>query len=657
MHIKHDFKKSGNGKRSKKRLILTIVALVEILLILVVSTSAWVETVSTIRIYTTANSEPGQPAQQTGRIMTHNNQVANVSPSSTASIDISQLIHESGEAHVTAASSANGKDIFFPSADNGVTANYRAADISDNMTNYISVSFKVKNAASFVFDTNPTIKFGSTTISSGSLVRVSIGVNNTTWKIFSKSAVTNGTVVNSATGSTGPTNVSAFSSYTSGNASAPVVTVSANDILTVKVWVQDPTFTSSTTYTGQKLTITNLKLVPCYRVTANASVNNANASGTSAASVQLGTSSTSLSGESSSIARYFKYGAKPYFKANNKNTTDYSFLGWYTATNGGTRINANPAFASTSGVTGTITYYARFVGKVNITAKSVVGQTTTASTTGGTVKIGDSAASSTVTSQCDYGSSVTLTAIPNSDYSVIGWYKGGVDDAHFISGTNGQTTYTISSATEAATYYVSFKQKTTTTIYMTYRGYSKMRVYVWGKSTNQHYLGDFGTSGNKPTYTGTRGLYSISFTTAEDEDIGIIVYDGDDSENKRSEYTAHTGNTCLIAQAGSSINTSFSLGTKRYIYFTKQWSTNKLHYWGGTIGSSTWNTRPTMTSVAYTNTYNQNVLYYVINTGNTAVIFDNGSGTQTGDTTLGSNSCFYFVNANAAAGTWAPSTD
>lgn len=331
--------------------------------------------------------------------------------------------------------------------------------------------------------------------------------------------------------------------------------------------------------------------------------------------------------------------------------TGYSFGGFFDVQSGGTALTG----VTTSGTTKSVNitadssnyetiYYVRFTtNSYNVTA-TVVGS-------GGTVKTGSSTAGSTSTASVKYKSSVNVVATASSGYDFDGWYSAS-SGGNFLSA---DATYTVNMSTVGdKEVFAKFKQQSTTTIYMTYRGYSKMRVYVYGKSTGREYNGAFPGS-TVPTYTSNRGLYSYSFMTGQDEDIGIIVSDNG-SETARSEYTAHIGETILIGPSGSTINRSFTLGTKRYVYFTKNWTNNYIHYWGGSSGSTSW-PGSNMTNKAYTNEYNQDVLYFVINTGNTAVIFHNNSGTQTGDTTLGSNSCFYFNGAGSAAGTWSPPTD
>lgn len=354
---------------------------------------------------------------------------------------------------------------------------------------------------------------------------------------------------------------------------------------------------------------------------------------TDVGSITIG-SNTSANDDVISYSQTYDKGTSVDFSATP--STGYTLTGIYTTATGGNSVSSVTLDDNT-------TYYARFeTNSYDVTA-TVIGS-------GGTVKVGSATAGSTSTASVKYKSSVNVVAAPASGYDFDGWYS---EDDEFLSAN---TTYTVSMSTVGdKEVFAKFKEQKTTTVYMTNRGYSKMRVYVYGKSTGREYNGAFPGS-TVPTYTGNRGLYSYSFKTGQDEDIGIIVSDNGDT-NKRSEYTAHIGETMLIGPSGSTINRSFTLGTKRYVYFTKNWTNNYIHYWGASSGNTSWPGYNMNSNKAYTNEYNQDVLYYVITTNHTKVIFHNNSGTQTGDTTLGSNSCFYFNGANNAAGTWTPSTD
>ena len=521
------------------------------------------------------------------------------------------------------------------------------------MVNYVSFSFKVAQTNYFVFNNgSPTISFDGTDIGTSSLVRMSLTVGNGSAVIFSRKAETNQSVVNSVSGGTGTTNVKAFSSYTGGNTNYALY-AQANDVVTVKIWIQDPTFASESTYLGKKLAISNLMLVPAYKVTSTVSVNGTAATSSntfsSVATVKTGNGSTSYS----SFA-YYKYGTtNASVTCNMVDSTNYSFSGWGTSANATSYSSTNNPYTLPT-ITSSRTLYAIINQKVTITAQVALGTTPQTVQTYGTVKVGTNSAGYQSSGTYYNGDVVTLTATPASNYAIIGWYKNGLSSGDFVQGSNGQTSLNVSASSSNDTYYVSYKQKSTTTIYMLDRGYDDMRIYVWGKTTGQIYSAAFGsTGGTQLSFDKARGLFSFTFTTGEEEDIGIIVSDGG-STTKRSEYTATIGNTCFIGKSGSSIVTNYSLGTKRYFYFTNNYSwsgTIYCHYWGGT--GSSW-PGGAMTS-CYINSQNQTVYYIERSTANTGIIFNNND-YQTVDITTSTSNCRYYINGTSGTkytvGTW-----
>lgn len=641
-------------KKSKgKYFLLSIVALVEILVLLAVSTYAWVETVSTIRIYTSDSAVAKVDANPTGQLFTHNFQKATFSSTAATPIDLSQMYHESGAFHLAPASSADGKTIFFPHYQpDGSVDDYRKADSSDNMVNYVSFSFKVAAANYYVFDADPTISFGGTAVASDStLVRLSLQVGEGTPAIFSKGASpSDETAVCSITGGTDTTTVRAFSSYTGGNGSYPLHTTAANQIVTVRIWIQDPTHASSSTYTGQQLTISNLKLVPAYPVTTYVTLNKTAASATSpAGTVKSGNAAASYK----SVA-YVKHGAQVTLTATNSDDNTYTFKGWGTAANSTSYENTNLSYSKTN-VTSAITRYAHFRTKFSITAKAVLGTGTSASTTYGTVQVGSATAGATSSSTVSYDESVTLTATPTANYAIIGWYKGTPSDSTFVSGSNGKTSIPADNATADATYYCSFKLKKTTTIYFMDRGYSDTYAYVVGSSTDYKYSGAW--PGTKMTFDKTRGLYKFEFQSAEDENVQVIVNNGSGTQypaSGQNGLSATIGNTYLFKCGSPSSLESFTLGDKKFVYFSNNKNWNNLHIWDDKSGTS-W---PGNEMTAAYLTDGEQKYYKQIQTDSLFIFNNNGNGAnQTVDLNGSASECRYYLkdeydNGKRKVGTW-----
>lgn len=250
-------KKSGKEKR--KSLILSIVALVEVLAIAIVSVSAWVETISTIKLdlnngtidnYVFTNANIGYGNGYDGK-----------------TIDLTKYFRQAGDVHLASATSANGTDVYFPTltANGEPSATYRKATVNDKNVNYIDFSFNVTakgTKASFYFEKIPTIKVNDADADEEKL-RVSFvcdGSNNTVvcGKSDSTAEVVSGTNLNT----TKQENVKSFGSYTGSTAESPLFTVPADSKphkVTMRVWLQDDS--RKTKYAGQTVTIDNFKLI------------------------------------------------------------------------------------------------------------------------------------------------------------------------------------------------------------------------------------------------------------------------------------------------------------------------------------------------------------------------------------------------------------
>lgn len=249
-------KKSGKEKR--KSLILSIVALVEVLAIAIVSVSAWVETISTIKLdlnngtidnYVFTNANIGYGNGYDGK-----------------TIDLIKYFRQAGDVHLASATSANGTDVYFPTltANGEPSATYRKATVNDKNVNYIDFSFNVTakgTKASFYFEKIPTIKVNDADADEEKL-RVSFvcdGINTVVCgKSDSTAEVVSGTNLNTKK----QENVKSFGSYTGSTAESPLFTVPADSKphkVTMRVWLQDDS--RKTKYAGQTVTIDNFKLI------------------------------------------------------------------------------------------------------------------------------------------------------------------------------------------------------------------------------------------------------------------------------------------------------------------------------------------------------------------------------------------------------------
>lgn len=251
-------KKSGKEKR--KSMILSIVALVEVLAIAIVSVSAWVETISTIKLdlnngtidnYVFTNANIGYGNGYDGK-----------------TIDLTKYFRQAGDVHLASATSANGIDVYFPTltANGAPSATYRKATVNDKNVNYIDFSFNVTakgTRASFYFDKVPTIQVNGADANVDKL-RVSFVCDGNSTVVCGKRDSKAEVVAGTSLENTEQENVKSFDSYTVSTAesSLPLFTVPADSKphkVTMRVWLQDDT--RDTTYAGQTVTIENFKLI------------------------------------------------------------------------------------------------------------------------------------------------------------------------------------------------------------------------------------------------------------------------------------------------------------------------------------------------------------------------------------------------------------
>lgn len=249
-------KKSGKEKR--KSMILSIVALVEVLAIAIVSVSAWVETISTIKLdlnngtidnYVFTNANIGYGNSYDGK-----------------TIDLTKYFRQAGDVHLASATSANGTDVYFPTLTaNGESSGvYRQATVNDKNVNYIDFSFNVTakgTKASFYFDKVPTIKVNDADADEGKL-RVSFVCDGSNTVVCGKSNSTAEVVSGTSLNTKKQESVKSFDSYTGLTAESPLFTVRADSKphkVTMRVWLQDDS--RKTKYAGQTVTIENFKLI------------------------------------------------------------------------------------------------------------------------------------------------------------------------------------------------------------------------------------------------------------------------------------------------------------------------------------------------------------------------------------------------------------
>lgn len=311
----------------KKSLILSIVALVEILAIMLVSTFAWIESVSSIKIYTKDNSVGVVEGALKQRVKLD---------TTSKTIDLTEYFRPSGGYHLVGASSADGNVVLFPEIKGGNTTNYRAGTINDKNVNYISFTIKTTSKVNLAFDEVPTITIGGTSLNPVDLsddtdedlaekeamrrlVRFSVGDNDGNYRIYSFADEFTEDVVNAADGSTASTTVYPYSEFVKGN--GRVAETTNGGFLSFNLWIQDPTGAKSSLYNDKALKVSGLKLSMVYPFTVKAVSNDV--IGNTGGNVAVGNGPFGATAVS-----YAAPGQSIILRAAASESDGYGFVGW-----------------------------------------------------------------------------------------------------------------------------------------------------------------------------------------------------------------------------------------------------------------------------------------------------------------------------------------
>lgn len=443
--------KSDNflGRVSIKTIVLSVVALIQMMLLITGTTFSWVETISSLKL--TGGGNIDNP------VMT----VANIGSGSDykETLDLDGYFKKAGNVHLATCSSADGQNFFFPIVGDSNSNNYRQSTVNDRNVNYIGYNLKVVNkenkSKDFKFGNIPSIKIGNEAVTDNR-VRIAITVDGDT-KIFSKNAATEN-VVAATDGTLSKTTVNAFDKYTISsdeNVTLPVFSIPANSSKEVKIslWLQESK--GSNNGNNGDVEVKDFGDVAVNDFTLVVSKKRVE--------VKYGTDSDSTMGDISigSNNQQFCYGEEGEMvplKATAKSTANshYKFMGWY----------KDPGCQKEAPVTGgkfvigsdsNITLYALF--KKTYTVNVIAVTDNVQGGTGGTVKINSGTAfDSAIKSDVTIGEKVKLTATPNEGYDFVGWYDA-VTGGTQITGAN-PTDVGIDSANPTdRTFYARFEIK------------------------------------------------------------------------------------------------------------------------------------------------------------------------------------------------------
>lgn len=503
--------KSDNflGRMSIKTIVLSVVALIQIMLLITGTTFSWVETISSLAL--TGGGIIDNPVKT----------VANIGSGSgyDKALDLDAYFKKAGNVHLSTCSSADGQNFYFPIV--GDNNNYRQSTVNDRNVNYIGYNLKVVNkenkSKDFKFGKIPSIKIGNEAVTDNR-VRIAITVDGAT-KIFSNKDATED-VVAATDGTLSETKVNAFDEYTNSdkNVTLPVFSIPANSSKEVKIslWLQDSNGGNNGDVAVNDFTL----VVSKKRV-----------------EVKYGTDSDSTMGDISigSNNQQFYYGEEgTTVPLNATAKPGYKFMGWYEESGCQNEVHVTDSKFKI-GSDSNITLYALF--KKTYTVNVIAVTDNVQGGKGGTVKI-DSGTASDKASKSDVtvGETVKLTATPKEGYDFVGWYDSATEGTQ-ITGENPTNVEIDSVNPTNRTIYARFEIK-------------KYTVTVSAVSEDD----DDNTQGNKITYGDESKAQvevtvkhgdSVTFTAVPADGSGY-VFDGwysdkaCSSENKLSSEESYT---------------------------------------------------------------------------------------------------------------------
>lgn len=393
------------GRISFRTFALSLVALIQIALLLVGATYSWVETISSIKF-----------DGAKGNIGTAVKKLVKITDSSTNDISLDNYFREAGDVHLAACSSVDGENFYFPVI-GGSSSEYRQGTINDMNVNYIDFTFQVRNdttsAKSFRFNDKPEVSDD---------VRVAIYLDSATPdpKIFANKESTE-PVVSSTDGTKTATNVKKFEKYTAGDQTESSVLFNvekgSTSTVHVKIWLQEG---SSST---ENIDIKNFRLISG-AAQRTVTVDYATGSDSSMGNIYVGDDTTQK-----------VYGVVAeqevtlHVSQTNEQKSTYKFMGWYeNAACSSDPVSTSKEYKFKAGSSSKI-FYARFSKVCKITLHAVECRESNCKADNKKiceVKIGDKGTFGDSISSTDYavGDTVTLysKSIDNS-HEFVGWYK------------------------------------------------------------------------------------------------------------------------------------------------------------------------------------------------------------------------------------------
>lgn len=534
--------KSDNflGRVSIKTIVLSVVALIQMMLLITGTTFSWVETISSLAL--TGGGIIDNPVKT----------VANIGSGSgyDKALDLDAYFKKAGNVHLSTCSSADGQNFFFPIV--GDNNNYRQSTVNDRNVNYIGYNLKVVNkeknkSKDFKFGKIPSIKIGNEAVTDNR-VRIAITVDGVT-KIFSNNDDTEN-VVAATDGKLSNTTVNAFDKYTNSDekVTSPVFSIPADSSKEVKIslWLQESK--GSNNGNNGDVEVKDFGDVAVNDFTLVVSKKRVE--------VKYGTDSDRTMGDISigSNNQQFYYGEEgTTVPLNATANPGYKFMGWYEE-NGCQNVVHVTDGKFKIGSDSNITLYALFKKTYTVNVIAVTDNDEN-NHKGGTVQINSGTDADIATkSDVTVGEKVKLTATPSEGYDFVGWYDSATGDTQ-ITGENPANVEIDSDNPTDRTIYARFEIK---------------KYIVTASAVSED--DDDNTQGNKITYGNEQKAHvevtvkhgdSVTFKAFPDDGSGY-VFDGWYSDKACSSNRLSDNTTYTVSSVKADQNIYAKFVLKRY---------------------------------------------------------------------------------------------
>lgn len=265
---------------SKAHVLIAVVAIIECLILISITTYSWIETASSLIIKTGhKNYEDSFDTRiPIANAFNYKFTINNTTPNMSDVADLNNYFDLSGESSTqnlfrfARASSANGKDFFFPKKNNlNSTTAYRKGDIIDSNSNFVHYDFTLSNKGAakdhkFKFYFNDADVFnvsnGSGSLTENQLnqlkyaMRISFQTGNGTPKIYAMTDGSAETVSSTAVNTTGggTTGVTVTKIKSDQNQKLFTIGKESEQNISVRIWLED----KATTLTAQQIAGVNI---------------------------------------------------------------------------------------------------------------------------------------------------------------------------------------------------------------------------------------------------------------------------------------------------------------------------------------------------------------------------------------------------------------